>query len=82
MEALKQENLSLKSSIHDLEEKLDASENNMKRLEGKVTSSEAEALNVYEQIKKEKERLDKQAGAELGQAQLKLGLDLTSTSSH
>ena len=59
VEALKQENLSLKSCIHDLEEKLDASGNNMKRLEGKVASSEAEALNVYEQIKKEKETLDK-----------------------
>ena len=57
VEAIKQENLSLKSCIHDLEEKLDASENNMKKLEGKVAKSEAEALNVYEQIKKEK--LDK-----------------------
>ena len=31
----------------------------MKRMEGKVATSEPEALNIYDQIKKEKERLDK-----------------------
>ena len=53
------ENLSLKSCIRDLEEKIDAYENNLKKLEGKVTSSEAEALHVYEEIKKEKDKVDK-----------------------
>ena len=28
-------------------------------MEGKVATSESEALNIYDQIKKEKERLDK-----------------------
>ena len=57
--ALEQENSSLKSCIHDLKEKLDASENNMKKLEAKVATSEAEVLTVHEQIKKEREKLDK-----------------------
>ena len=36
--ALEIENLSLKSCIHDLEEKLDAYENIMEKFEGKVAS--------------------------------------------
>ena len=59
VKALKEENLSLKGCISDLQDKLDASKHTMTILEGKVDASEAEALKAFEHIKEEKETLAK-----------------------
>ena len=59
VEALEKENLVLKNTIHELEDKLNTSEDNTKVLEEKVAGAEAEVLKVFDQTKKGKETLAK-----------------------
>ena len=58
-EELDKEKLAFKESIHELQGKLDASEERAEVLKEKVASAEAEALKAYDQIKKSKDYLTK-----------------------
>ena len=59
VEALERENLSLKKSVCELEDKLSASKETTKILEEKVAVSEAETLKVFNQTKLGKDSLAK-----------------------